>query len=71
MHSHRRTHLQYTHCTRSLIVTDRAERAAFSHHDESLARKKKKWRAERQTESADKGEERLRESDKQKDKQGL
>lgn len=34
------TYLQYTHHTHPLIVTDRAERAALSHHDESLARKK-------------------------------
>lgn len=43
MHSHRRTQLQHTYHTHPLIVTDRAERAAFSHHGKSLARKKN-WR---------------------------
>lgn len=40
MHSHTHTHLQYTDHTHPLIITDRAERAAFSHHDKSLTRKK-------------------------------
>lgn len=38
--THAPAHLRHTHHTHPLIVTDRAERAAFSHHDESLARKK-------------------------------
>lgn len=45
----------HTHHTYPLIVTDRAERAAFSHHDDSLTRKKNAgretdWRAERREE---------------------
>lgn len=38
--THTHTHLQYTHHTHPLIVTDRAERAAFSHHHESFTRKR-------------------------------
>ncbi len=56
---HTHTHTHHTH---PLIVTDRAERAALSHHDESLTRKKN---GGRETERADRREEELRDDDKQ------
>lgn len=64
--THALTHLQYTHHTHPLIVTDRAERGAVNHHDESLTRKKNGDRVKELT-----GEEGLRENDRQENRQGV